>query len=481
MARLENLEPKEVFYYFEKIAGIPHGSRNTKAISDYCVSVAREKGLRYIQDESNNVIIYKDASPGCEKKEPVILQGHLDMVCVKEKDSPIDMERDGLDLQVEGDDIYARGTTLGGDDGIAVAYCLAILADDTLVHPPLEVILTTDEEIGLLGAAALDASALKGRRLINLDSEEEGIFLTSCAGGVSGVCTLPVQYEEKRGTLYEIRLTGLLGGHSGVEIHKERANANKLMGRLLDQIGEKLEFSLAALEGGVKDNAIPSSASAEILIHQEEEGLLEEILKRMETIYHHEYRSSDPNITVEYQKTAHATRRALTLKSQELLLFLLMQAPDGVTRRSMEIEGLVQTSLNAGVMRLNEEGFLLDFAIRSSVDSEKEALSRRLQYLTEFLGGDYEENGDYPGWEYKKESPLRELMVRVYEEMFGQKPAVEAVHAGLECGVFAGKIPGIDCISLGPDMAHVHTVQERLSISSTGRMWKFLLEVLKKC
>ncbi len=481
MSKLSQLEPQSVFYYFEKIAGIPHGSRNTGAISDYCVEFAKKHNLRYIQDDSNNVIIFKEASAGYENAEPVVLQGHLDMVCVKDADAVIDMEKDGLDLQIDGDYVCAKGTTLGGDDGIAVAYCLAVLADDTLAHPPIEAVFTTDEEIGLLGAADLDASVLQGRKLINLDSEEEGIFLTSCAGGLTVTCSLPAQYTERTGLVYELKIKGLLGGHSGIEIHKERLNANKLMGRLLYNIGDEMEFSLAALNGGVKDNAIPSSACVTLIIEEGEAEHLESVVTRLEKIVQHEYKSSDPDIKIEIERIGNETKKVLNVKNQECIVFFLMHAPNGVIRWSMDIEGLVQTSLNLGIMELTDECCNLSFAVRSSVETEKIFLAQKLQYLAEFLGGVYEESGDYPGWEFRKESPLRDMMVQTYEDLFGKKPAVEAVHAGLECGVFIGKVPDMDCISLGPDMIHVHSPQEKLSISSTKRMWDFLVAVLRNC
>lgn len=295
MGICENLEPKRVFFYFEEICGIPHGSGNTKAISDYCVSFAKAHNLKWVQDESNNIIIFKDGSKGYENSEPIIIQGHLDMVCEKESHVDIDFEKDGLKLFIDGDFLRAQGTTLGGDDGIAVAYALALLEDGSLEHPPLEIVLTVDEETGLLGAKSIDLSVLKGRKLLNIDSDEEGVFLTSCAGGLRADCQIPVSWAAAEGTAYEITVSGLLGGHSGGEIHKERGNGVMLLGRALYELGQEINYSLASLSGGLKDNAIPREARAVLLLPQEDDGQL--LLSKTDDIcktLKNEYRSSDP-------------------------------------------------------------------------------------------------------------------------------------------------------------------------------------------
>lgn len=477
----EQLEPKRVFAYFEDICGIPHGSGNTKAISDYCVSFAKEHHFKWIQDESNNVIIFKDGSKGYETAEPVIIQGHMDMVCEKEHDVKIDFEHDGLNLYVDGDFLKARGTTLGGDDGIAIAYALAILEDDTLPHPPLEVVITVDEEIGLLGAESIDLSMLKGRKLLNIDSDEEGIFLTSCAGGLRADCKIPVSWTQADGTAYEIKVTGLLGGHSGSEISKERGNAIMLLGRVLYDIRQDISFSLANISGGCKDNAIPREAAATIFLPKEIES--QEILARISSLNEtlkKEYRASDAGIEVCGRKTECSDTKVLKEGSLIKILFLLCNMPWGVQHMSTEIEGLVETSLNPGIMELGEDGFLLCFSVRSSVTSRKYELTGRLAFVTEFLGGDVEIHGDYPAWEYQAVSPMRELMAEVYEDLFQEEPKMQAIHAGLECGIFSGKIEGLDCISFGPNNFDIHTPQERLSISSTEKVWKLILEFLKR-
>ncbi len=480
MNKLANLEPKQVFHYFEDLCAIPHGSGNTKGVSDYCMQFAKDHNLTAWQDEAWNVVIVKEASEGYEDAPTVILQGHLDMVCEKEADNPIDFKKDGLDLKVEGDLLSANGTTLGGDDGIAVAMALAVLDDDALKHPRLECVFTTDEETGLLGANAMDMSRLSGKRLINIDSELEGIFTVSCAGGMRSRCILPVAYEDTEGICYKVAVEGLLGGHSGVEIHKEHGNSNILMGRLLCALFEEMDFRLEALEGGLMDNAIPRRTEAGIYVSQAEEDRLKEALAKWDAVYKKEYASNDPGVAVTYKAEGRKKGKALTRGSASKLLYLLHMVPNGVIRNSMEIPGLVQTSLNLGTLKLMEEEAHIVFSVRSSVETEKEELGSRLCHCVEFLGGSYEETGSYPGWEYKKDSVLRDTMVQVFEKLYGKEPKVEAIHAGLECGIFSGKIEGLDCVSIGPDMYDIHTPKERISISSVKRVYEFVLEVLKE-
>lgn len=477
----EQLEPKRVFAYFEEICGIPHGSGNTKAISDYCVSFAKEHHLKWIQDESNNVIIFKDGSKGYETAEPVIIQGHMDMVCEKENGVDIDFEKDGLNLYIDGDFLKAEGTTLGGDDGIALAYALAILEDDTLPHPPLEVVLTVDEEIGLLGAESIDLSMLKGRKLLNIDSDEEGIFLTSCAGGLRADCRIPVSRVQAEGTAYEIQVAGLKGGHSGSEISKERGNAIMLLGRVLYAVRQEIPFALADISGGLKDNAIPREATAAIFLPLETDPqkLQEKIASLNETLKH-EYQASDSELQVCCQKAERKNTKAVNETSLTKILLMLCSMPWGVQHMSTEIQGLVETSLNPGIMTLEDDMFQLCFSVRSSVTSRKYDLTERLAFITEFLGGEIETHGDYPAWEYQAESPMRNLMAETYKDLFQEPPKLQAIHAGLECGIFSGKLEGLDCISFGPNNYDIHTPQERLSISSTQKIWKLLLEFLKR-
>lgn len=474
------LEPKKVFQYFEDICSIPHGSKNTKAISDYCVAFAKEHHLNYIQDELNNVIIFKEGSAGYENSEPVIIQGHMDMVCEKENGVNIDFEKEGLRLFVDGDFLKAEGTTLGGDDGIAIAYAFAILDDDTLAHPPLEVVITVDEEIGMLGAEGIDLSMLKGKKLLNIDSDEEGIFLTSCAGGLTAECELPVSRKAETGMAYEWKITGLAGGHSGSEIHKEHGNAIMLMGRLLKLLADQVDFAIVNLKGGLKDNAIPRETTCNILMDEAQEAEMAEIIEKYQADLKKEYHISDPDVTVLCEKKGKETKEVLDRTSFAKVIFMLRNLPCGVQHMSMDIPGLVETSLNAGIMDLSEDTFSLSFSVRSSVTSRKYEVTDRLSFVTEFLGGTVTVSGDYPAWEYKPDSKMRDLMVQTYRDLFQEEPQIKAIHAGLECGIFSGKIDGLDCISFGPANFDIHTPKERLSISSTEKIWKLIVEFLKR-
>ncbi len=480
MSVLEKFQPERVLYYFEEICKIPHGSGNTKEISDYLVTFAREKGLICIQDESNNVIIKKGGSPGYEDSDPVILQGHMDMVCEKTPGSSHDFTKEGLKLFVEGDYIQARETTLGGDDGIAVAYCLAILEDDSLVHPPLEVVLTVDEEIGLLGANALDFSHLEGKTMINLDSEEEGIFFISCAGGTSSNSELPVRYQEGYGVPVRMKIHGLVGGHSGAEIHKNRANAHMLMGRALYELREKADFALSELSGGGKETAIARECSVLLLVQREDVEFLHCEIKKLEESFRREYMGIEPELSIHVTVEEERKEPVLHPIDLEKILFYLNHIPNGVQKMSGVIPGLVETSNNLGVLKLTSQSFIASSAPRSSVESARDYVASKIQYLTEFLGGDYTSTGTYPAWEYKENSRLQKIMVKVYEQMYQQRPVVQALHAGLECGIFYNGIKDLDCVSIGPDIIDIHTTKEKMSISSVQRTYEYLLEVLKE-
>lgn len=479
MAVLQGLKPERVFHFFEEITKIPHGSTNTKGISDFLVKFAKERNLEYRQDESNNVVIKKPATPGYENAPAVILQGHCDMVTEKTPESNHDFTKDPLKLKIVGDYITAEDTTLGGDDGIAVAFMMAVLDDDSLKHPAIEALITTDEEIGLLGAAALDCSDLKGKYFINMDSEEEGYLWISCAGGLTAVNEIPMRYENRAGVHYEITIGGLLGGHSGVEIDKNRANSNILMGRLIYSLNQQLDYAIAELDGGMKDNAIPRSTRMVIVADAADEETLQAFAQKTTADLQKEYSSTDDGITVTCTKCGEGEIAVLDPVSKEKVCFFLMNVPNGIQKMSGEIEGLVETSTNLGVVKLGPDVLYGSSSVRSSVGSAKDALTDRIRYVTEFLGGEFTPEGAYPAWEYKKDSKLRDLMVNVYEKQFGEKPEVKAIHAGLECGLFYGKMPELDCVSFGPTMHNVHTTEEELSISSVQRMYAYLLNVLE--
>ena len=474
--KLQGLEPESVFRYFEEICAIPHGSRNTKAISDYLVSFAKAHGLRYRQDESNNVVIFAPGTCGLEDHESVILQGHMDMVCEKDADCPLDMAVDGLDVTHDGCCVYAKGTTLGGDDGIAVAYALAILDDNTVAHPPLEVIITVDEEIGMLGAAAMDLADVKGRTMLNLDSEDEGIFTVSCAGGAT--CTVSLNAERKAvyGPCVRLSVEGLRGGHSGAEIHKNRANANKVMGDFLGRIQKLMPLCLTSFSGGSKDNAIPRACQATVVAMGIGLERINDIAAQLQQEVRETY--DEPEALVQAFDVDALGGNALTTAATADVISLLCAAPNGVQAYCPDMPELVQTSLNLGIAKLGDR-FTATFSVRSSVNAEKEGLITKLKELADFYNGTYSQSGAYPAWEFRKDSRLRDVMVPIYTRMFGKEPEVLAIHAGLECGLLGDKLPGLDCVSIGPQMHDIHTSREKLEIASTKRTWDFLLEVLK--
>ena len=478
MRVLENLEPKKVFEFFEDITQLPHGSYNEKAVSDYCVKFAKDRGLEVIQDDLYDVIIKCPATPGYEDVEGVILQGHLDMVCEKSEDSTIDFEKDGLELEIKGDVVTAKGTTLGGDDGIAIAYALAVMDSKDIPHPYIEAVFTVSEETGMEGASHIDLSGLKNRRLINIDNEDEGVILTSCAGGGRSDCSLDVKRESKTGLSFEVTLKGFTGGHSGMQIINGGANANIMMGRLADAAYRATGASLVTMNGGSKDNAIPRSASAEFIVAEDKAEEFKSVVEAIAGDIEAEFEMQDPDATMTIAENGVKTVDVLTEDSFKKAVALLFALPNGVQAMSADVEGLVETSLNLGVMKITEDKARYRYAVRSSKNTAKEFLFRKLETITESFGGTYEVSGKYPAWEFRKDSKLRDDMVRVYKEMFGKEPKVEAIHAGVECGLISDKLDNIDAISFGPQMSGVHTTEEELSISSTKRTWDYLLAVL---
>jgi len=475
--RLAGLEPASVFRYFEQVCRIPHGSGNTKALSDYIAAWAKERGIAYTQDSLNNLILFGAATAGYEDHPPVIIQGHLDMVCEKDADCSLDMQKDGLDLLHDNTHVYAKGTTLGGDDGIAVAYAMALLDDQTIPHPPLEIVLTVDEETGMDGATGIDLSGLKGRTLINIDSEEEGIFTVSCAGGCKSTISLPASRRAVYGPCVKLTVEGLRGGHSGVEIHKKLANANKVMGEFLGEVQKLMPVCITKLEGGAKDNAIPRSCTVTLvalgMYIERINGIADALQKKIREEF------DEPDAVVRGDDVDAFGGNALSAEDSAKIIALLNSVPNGVQSWSQDIEGLVQTSLNLGIAELSDQ-LRLTFAVRSSVNQEKMDLLAQLRKIADFHGAEYEERGDYPAWEYKKDSALRDTMLRVYQQMYGKEAQVVAIHAGLECGLLSEKLPGLDCVSIGPNMCDIHTSREKLEIASTERTWEFLLAVLKE-
>ena len=480
MAVLNQVKPEKVFHFFEELCQIPHGTFDTKRISDYCVAFAKERGLEVQQDEANDVIIKKPGTKGYEDSEPVILQGHLDMVCEKTPDSDHDFKTDGLDLYVEDGYVKAKGTTLGGDDGIAIAMAMAVLDSSDIPHPPIEAVFTVDEETGMGGAEAVDLSGLKGKKLLNIDSEEEGVLTSGCAGGIVFETKIPVEREVRTGTKIQVKVHGLLGGHSGNEIHRQRGNAHKMMGRLLYRIQQKVPISLISINGGSKDNVIASESEAVFLAEPEKEARILEMIGEMKEIWLQEFMGEEPTLEVTYGAEGTAKEAVMTKESAEHVIMYLMLCPDGLQEYSRKLKGLAETSLNIGVAETSEDTVRTVHLIRSSVESRKQQLREQLEQCGKAAGGTTRTTSQYPAWQFDPDSELRKVMVDIYTRMFGKEPVVSAVHAGLECGLFLGKRPDLDCVSFGPNILDIHSFNEKLDIASTERTWEFLKEILKE-
>ena len=521
MGAYSNLQPERVFYYFEELTKIPHGSYNIDKISDYIADFGRSHNLETIQDEYKNVIIIKEASAGYENEPPVILQGHMDMVAVHKPELDIDMATEGLKAAVnlEEDYVYAEGTSLGGDDGIAVAYALAILEDDSLSHPRLEVVITTNEEVGMDGARGIDLSMLKGNRLLNLDSEEEGYFLTSCAGGLRANYSLTLLTDTVSGTLYEIEIGGLLGGHSGEEINKGRANSNKLAARLLYELKKSTSLStkncsidctdsqadtpannfagniyITHINGGLADNAIPRETHLGVIVS--DTTIADSVINNFTQSVSKEYATKDPGFYCRVISKASCTD-TIAYNANNAVCFL-NSVPNGVQAMSTEVPGLVETSLNLGIVEFpicnkpadlvayeakygsrGSARLLASFCVRSSIESAKYALVDSINSIADLADATSNITGDYPGWQYRTNSPLRDKMISLYEKMYGKKPIVQAIHAGLECGILGSKINDLDCVSIGPDMKDIHTTEEKLYINSTRRVYEYITALLE--
>lgn len=479
MRDVSELKPYEVFKNFKIISSIPHGSGNTRKISDYCVQQAKKFGYRYVQDENDNVIVYVNGTKGYEFAKPVALQGHIDMVCDKTDDCILDMQSDPIELLCDEEFIFAKNTTLGGDDGVAIAYMLTLMEDKTISHPPLELIFTADEEIGMIGARALDVNSLNTNRIINIDSEIEGILTVSCAGGIRAVCNIPFTTEKATGTAFSITISGLRGGHSGTEINKGRVNANKLAGRMLNYIYQETEFKISGIYGGKKYNAIPKEAVVTICVDNSKTEKFNLAVNKFITMIQKEKIVNEPDLHITVD-TCVLPNECMDHQSTQTVLFTLLQIPDGVQAMSPDITNMVQTSLNMGIVETKVDHIALSFLLRSNASAGKQAIIQKLKSFIEYLNGNIEFMSDYPAWEYRADSELRDIMVKVYCELYGEEPVVTAIHAGLECGILAGKIVDMDAVSFGPNIYHAHTPEEKMEIASVERCWEYLKAVLKK-
>jgi len=479
---LGHLQPSDVFQNFEMICGIPHGSWDEKALSDAILKWAKDLGLDAQQDDLHNLIIKKPASQGYENSPPVILQAHIDMVCEKNTNVDFDFKTQGINLLIEGDFITADGTTLGADNGIGSAMIMAILADNTLKHPPIEATLTTVEEAGMDGAKALDVNALQGRRMINLDSSEDGIFCAGCAGGGKVTVKLPIKEakaESGNTTSVTLFVSGLKGGHSGADISLERGNSNKILGRVLHSL--KTPFEIAEIGGGSKDNAIPREAWAKIILAPSCLDLLQVELEHIQAVYKAELSTSDPDVSIKAINVGQLEEGSAVLakETKDAVIDLLLLIPYGPDHFSMDLAGLVETSNNLGVVAMKDGNIVITCSVRSSVESRKNSLCERIARLGQLLGATTSISDGYPGWAYNPISPIRDISVKVWAEKFGEEPVVQAIHAGLECGIFDSRISGLDMISFGPDIFDLHTPDERASISSIAKNYDYLIDLLE--
>lgn len=480
---LEGLSPVSIFSNFEKICSIPHGTGNTNGIREYIINFAKSKNLDYKVDNVGNVVIYKPASYGYEGHETVVLQSHMDMYCDKsfELDGKFDFNKDSLNICLIDDYIFARGTTLGADDGISIAYILSILSDDSLDHPNIEAVFSTDANDNMKGISSFDFSLISGKKIINLDHNIEGEILTSSAGGSKIKCSFDVNTVEHTGIKYNLVVCGLAGGHSGIEIDKQRANANLLIGRFILYIAKRVPIHIAYLKGGLVDTMIPREAKAEIYIDESDIDIVEDAISDFVNIIEKEYSDVEDNLTIYGENLGIDTSLILDSKSQKMVALVLNDLPDGILKMSRNGDDLVQTSSNCGIMRLDRHHFELFIAIRSMSDSEKEALSDKIKYLTEYLNGCFNIEFDYPAWEFNEDSEFRDLAFDTYQRCFEKNPRLTGFHSGLECGFFHKNIPNADIVSFGPKITGCKTTKERLYVPSAIRTYDFLLEILANC
>ncbi len=474
MPLLKTSTAADVWLFFEKICNIPHGSGNEDALLQWIIAWAKEKNYSTARDEAGNLVVKAPGTEGYTNAPVLMLQSHVDMVCEKNNAISHNFETDAIRPVVKGDWLHADGTTLGADNGIGVAMMLALL-DGAYAHPPIEAIFTVDEEIGLVGASAFDMSLISGKRFINLDTEEEGVFIASNAGGRHAKMSLALAYEvAQEMPYYRLELTGLKGGHSGMDIDKGRGNAIRLLSRILCALKERApQFVLADMQAGSKENAIPREAVCTVGVLQEQVNDLEMLVKNFEAVFQSEFAISDAAVCLSLKKCA-APNYVFTKQERDKLLLAITLMPNGVRSMSHEIEGLVQTSNNLGVVQTEKDAVHLLYTIRSSVKSQKEAIYGQILLLQDFIGATGEITSDYPAWEYQPKSELRDVFRQKYVQLEGKEPLVTAVHCGLECGIFSDAIDGLDVISLGPELQNVHSPSERACISSTERVWELL-------
>lgn len=482
MNRFEGLEPRYVWHYFDALLDIPRPSKHEEKVIAFLKDLAHKKGLEFKQDRAKNVVIKVPATKGFENSPTVILQGHLDMVAEKNSDVEFDFLKQPIDAYVEGDWVKARGTTLGADNGIGVASALAFIDDPDAIHGPLEILLTVDEESGLTGASNLDPKILTGKIMLNLDSEEDGVFFIGCAGGANSRIKLPLKIinASSRYTPFEIKVTGLLGGHSGLNIIENRANAIKVMTRILrSALKSGAEFLIADIKGGDKHNAIPRECFAIVAVNSRHTKKFIEAANREFSKIKEEFAKIDKGIKLDVNEYPRKLKKVVNYEDTQRLIRILYALPHGVLSMSREIKGLVETSSNLATIGLKGKGVEILTSSRSSVSSALDSVLESIESIVELAGGKVKVEGRYPGWRPNVESPLLKRAIQVFKETAGSEPKVTAIHAGLECGIIMEKVPGMDVISFGPEMHGVHSPQERLSIPSVARFYSYLKRLVE--
>ncbi|TDT72237.1 dipeptidase D [Hypnocyclicus thermotrophus] len=476
---LKDLLNEKIFYYFNEISKIPRGSKNEIEIANYLEDFAKKRNLEVYKDKFNNILIKKEATSGYENIPSIVIQGHTDMVCEKNQNTVHDFSKDPIKLQVDGNFIKASGTTLGADNGIAVAYALALLDSNNLKHPKLEIFLTSDEEQGMGGASNFNYSKLESKIMLNIDTEEEGEFYVSCAGGARGIFTIPLTYKSNNySNIFHIKIRGLIGGHSGMDIIKERANANKLLGRILNELNSNFDLALVKIWGGSKDNAIPRESDA-IIATNSDFNELNNVINNLNQMFNKEYLGIEENIKLTIEVLNENIKKIISKEISNKIINLLFLHFNGIESMSKNINNLVESSLNLGVIESHKDKILFKSAIRSSVLTRKTLIIQKLYSLAKILNISFKSNADYPAWEYKKDSKIREICIKEYKKFANTEPKIKAVHAGLECGIISEKINNIDIISFGPNIFGAHTPEEKLDIKSTRRIYNFLIQLLE--
>ena len=481
MSVIENLEPKIVWKHFDEIRKIPRCSKHEEKIREYIVDFAKKQNLEYEVDKTGNVVIRKNATKGMENKPGVVLQGHMDMVCEKNSDVDFDFSKDPIQLKIEGDFLTAVGTTLGADNGIGLAMSLAILEDNSLKHGSIEGLFTVDEETGLTGAFAMGNNLLKGKILLNLDSEDFGVLTVGCAGGGDSQIRLPFEIQKVNGTMESVmvKVSGLRGGHSGVDIHEQRGNAVKILSRMLWKAKSNYNFKISEIKGGDKHNAIPREAYAKIVVDKKDKDKFISTLKDEEKNILGEIKPIDPNFKVDV-KNIDGLKTTMTDESQDRLLDLLHGLPHGVDKMNYDIPELVDTSTNLATIDIKDKKIAIGMSSRSSIKSALQDLRDRIRAISELSGAKVEEDNPYPGWKPNLDSNILKISKNIHKDMFGFDPKVEAIHAGLECGIIGEKYPGMDMISIGPTIKYPHSPEEKVGIESVAKTYKFVLKILEE-